>query len=240
MSTKDLVRTMLDANPEMGMADIATAAGVTRQRVHQIAVSLGYPPRNRRRGIEYRPEYQCWHNMVSRCTDPNNRSWSSYGGRGIRVCDRWSRSFESFLSDMGVRPTPGHSIDRIDNNGHYEPRNCRWATRAMQLSNTRAAERSKTLPRIPSAEDIAAAAKHIRPTPRSTALTLEQIKVAQAMRNNGASVARVARYFSVAKLTITKWTTPPVNARRVFGRRKPGDSAAGGRPPRKTKPKLKR
>ena len=87
----------------------------------------GRPPRSRT------PEYQAWIDMRRRCTNPNNADWKQYGGRGIKVCDRWIESFDNFLADMGPRPSPKHSIGRFPNNdGNYEPRNCRWATAAEQ------------------------------------------------------------------------------------------------------------
>lgn len=82
------------------------------------------------------PEVVAWHAMKQRCYYTQNINYKSYGGRGIRMCDRWLHSFESFLEDMGPRPSPQHSIDRIDTNGHYEPANCRWATRTTQQRNT--------------------------------------------------------------------------------------------------------
>lgn len=81
------------------------------------------------------PTYRSWVAMVNRCGDLSN---ARYGGRGIQVCDRWKHSFESFLEDMGVRPSCAHSIDRWPNNdGNYEPSNCRWATDVEQSNNKR-------------------------------------------------------------------------------------------------------
>lgn len=79
--------------------------------------------------------YKSWQMMKARCSCPNYTQFKDYGGRGITVCDRWLK-FENFLEDMGERPA-GRTLDRINNDGNYEPSNCRWATRAEQNGNKR-------------------------------------------------------------------------------------------------------
>lgn len=82
----------------------------------------------------FSPEYHSWSGMIQRCTNPKRSSYKHYGGRGIKVCNRW-RTFENFLADMGPRPA-GLSLDRIDVNGDYEPDNCRWADTTTQARNS--------------------------------------------------------------------------------------------------------
>lgn len=84
-----------------------------------------------------RPEYRSWKHAKERCHNPRTKAWARYGGRGIAMCEEWRNSFEAFIAHVGPKPSPKHSIDRINNDGNYEPGNVRWATPKEQVANQR-------------------------------------------------------------------------------------------------------
>jgi hypothetical protein len=89
------------------------------------------------------PEYVAWNNMINRCSNPKNSGYPNYGGRGITVDPDWY-DYQNFIRDMGRRPSPQHSLDRIDNNGNYTKDNCRWTTQDVQRANRRKKLRRKS------------------------------------------------------------------------------------------------
>jgi hypothetical protein len=105
-------------------------------------------------------EHRAWVEMRQRCSNPRRVGWKYYGGRGIRVCWRWLSldGFQNFLEDMGPRPSPEHSLDRIDNDSHYEPGNVRWATKTEQSKNRRKFTRTRRVPGVRPDESLPIAA----------------------------------------------------------------------------------
>lgn len=99
-----------------------------------IEINRGLEP-NLIHGMTESPEYRSWCHMKQRCLNPNSIRYERWGGRGIKICPQWLNSFETFYADVGERPSPIHSIDRINNDGNYEPGNVRWATHKEQRNN---------------------------------------------------------------------------------------------------------
>lgn len=123
--------TALSSNLRSG--DIRSCGCFRREEARRRRLKHGAKSRGR-----VTPEWRAWQLMIRRCCSRSNKAYQNYGGRGIKVCDRWRANFQAFLDDVGPRPSPHHSLDRYpDNDGDYEPTNVRWATHTQQQRNKR-------------------------------------------------------------------------------------------------------
>jgi hypothetical protein len=103
-----------------------------------------YIKRNQPSMSSKHPLYGCWRSMLDRTTNPGSQAWPAYGGRGIKCCQAWRESFAKFVADMGDKPSAGHYLDRIDNDGNYTPKNCRWCLPSQSARNRRSSVKVMT------------------------------------------------------------------------------------------------
>lgn len=157
----------------------------------------------RRRAVSHkdpmrRSLYSTWQDMIRRCSDPSRPAYKNYGGRGIVVCDRWLKSFDAFVSDMGSRPE-GMQIDRIDNDGPYAPENCRWVTPKENLRNRRMTEALRGALRMAP-----------RPGMKNGAAKFSDSEVIElrAKHSTGAStISKLSRTYGVSRSTVSRIVT---------------------------------
>lgn len=121
---------------DCGVERIVAGCGLTTGKSTNCGC-VRYVNHFKKHGMTDSAEHRIWRGILTRCYNKNHHSYQDYGGRGITVCQRWRDSFQAFYDDMGPRPSPKHSINRINNNAGYEPDNCEWITNKEQSNNRR-------------------------------------------------------------------------------------------------------
>ncbi len=193
-------------------AQIATILGTTRRQVHLCLVkhgtetragqfAEGHPGHSLRHGLSRASEYSIWRKMIDRCRNSDAKEYPNYGGRGIKVHPDWVRAFDPFIEHIGLRPSRKHTLDRINNDGNYEPGNVRWATRADQARNKRTNRWIEFAGRRMVLEDWAkqvgicpnSMAKRLRNYPLSIALSLKKLPTGHGSLRLKEAIAQSSR-----------------------------------------------
>jgi hypothetical protein len=130
-------KTFWNCHCECGMDKVVHSHNLQQKHTKSCGCLVRNSPNGTTHNKSKTREYEIWCGMKKRCMNTKSKAYKDYGGRGITICERWINSFEDFLADMGPSPTNEHSLDRIENDGNYEPSNCRWATRLVQTNNSR-------------------------------------------------------------------------------------------------------